>query len=79
MIADYEDEVALVLQRLPPERGETALALLALPGEVRGFGPVKEAADETARATRERLRAALVAPVSPRADGDGDMRAVAAE
>ncbi len=79
MIADYEDDVALVLQRLTPERGETALALLALPGDVRGFGPVKEAADETARARRQRLREALLAPVSPRADGDGGMRAVAAE
>jgi indolepyruvate ferredoxin oxidoreductase len=79
MIAAYEDDVALVLERLTPERAETALALLSLPGEVRGFGPVKDAAHEAARATRRKLREALAAPASPRADGDEGMRAAAAE
>ncbi|WP_299815060.1 indolepyruvate ferredoxin oxidoreductase family protein [uncultured Jannaschia sp.] len=50
---DFAEEV-LCSEALPQVR-----SLLALPGEIRGFGPVKEAAMQTQLARRDALRAAL--------------------
>jgi indolepyruvate ferredoxin oxidoreductase len=49
LIVEYESLVNRVLEVLSPRNHEQAVALLGMVGEVRGFGPVKEAAVETDR------------------------------
>lgn len=44
LIVEYESLVNHVLDALSPRNHEQAVALLGMIGEVRGFGPVKEAA-----------------------------------
>ena len=58
LIADYEKTVADVLSKLSPETRQAAELLLSTPDEIRGYGHVKEAAIEKARALHaERLNA----------------------
>jgi indolepyruvate ferredoxin oxidoreductase len=59
MIADYADDLALIVASLNRGMVDTALALAQIPLEVRGFGPVKQAAFKAAKEKRERLRMQL--------------------
>ena len=61
LIADYEADVALILQQLNRDTLSTAQALATLPERIRGFGHVKAANVATAAVEREKLRAALLA------------------
>jgi indolepyruvate ferredoxin oxidoreductase len=61
LIADYEADIALILQHLQHDSLSTALALANLPERIRGFGHVKAASAATAAGEREKLRAALQA------------------
>ncbi|MGE0231626.1 MAG: indolepyruvate ferredoxin oxidoreductase family protein [Flavobacteriaceae bacterium] len=64
LIALYEADVALVLDRLNASNAGIARDLLELPGEIRGFGPVKEKAVKTAMEKRQALRGMLSDPES---------------
>ena len=55
LIKDYEALIGEILGALDRERLESALALAALPDEIRGFGPVKAAAIAEAKARRAAL------------------------
>jgi indolepyruvate ferredoxin oxidoreductase len=44
LIASYEKDVALVLDRLSPANVDSTIELLSLPDRIRGYGPVKEKA-----------------------------------
>jgi indolepyruvate ferredoxin oxidoreductase len=57
MIADYERVLDEIAERLSPSNHATALALAALPMQVKGFGHVKQAAADKVR----RQQAALIA------------------
>ena len=59
LIGQYEGDVADVLAVLNPDNAATAQALLALPDDIRGFGPVKAEAMALAARRRGDLRAAL--------------------
>ncbi len=60
-IRRYRRLMTRVFRELTPERLDTAVALARLPLSVRGFGPVKAAAAEAARAEEARLLAELEA------------------
>ncbi|MDB5574099.1 MAG: indolepyruvate ferredoxin oxidoreductase, partial [Tardiphaga sp.] len=62
LIAGYEKDVATVLSLLSVETHDIALELLALPDSIRGFGPVKEASVEKAKARYAQLALDLVNP-----------------
>ena len=62
MIADYEDLLEEIASRLTPATHATAVALAALPLEVKGFGHVKLANYRTAKAREAALLAQLRAP-----------------
>ena len=53
LIAEYEAAVDLVLAQLTPANHRAAVELLSLPDEIRGFGPVKHAAMERYRTSRD--------------------------
>ncbi len=53
--AAYEQEIDLLLAGVDATRLETAVAIASLPLGVRGFGPVKQAAEEQALQNRESL------------------------
>ena len=55
LLAEYEQDIAMILDRLTPERFDAACALAAIPSLVRGFGHVKAANAERAAAERMRL------------------------
>ncbi len=59
LLAEYEESIEEVLARLDPDNHPSACALAALPEQVRGFGAVRAAAAEQARARRAELLAAL--------------------
>jgi indolepyruvate ferredoxin oxidoreductase len=59
LIADYEADVALLLEQLSPATLADATALADWPEQVRGFGPVKAKSVSLAQAHREGLRAKL--------------------
>lgn len=59
LITLYEQDLALAAQRLSAQTLPDFRALLTLPGEIRGYGPVKEAAYHQQMARRTSLRAAL--------------------
>ncbi|MCF3640377.1 indolepyruvate ferredoxin oxidoreductase family protein [Rhizobium sp. TRM95111] len=59
LIADYEALVERVLAGLRPENVEAADALLSSYGDIRGFGPVKEAAAVKVKAREPELLAAF--------------------
>jgi len=62
LIAEYEKDVATVLDFLSPVTVDTALELLSLPDRIRGYGPVKEKAANEAKARHEQLVADLASP-----------------
>jgi indolepyruvate ferredoxin oxidoreductase len=66
LIAEYEQTVATLLTGLTPDNHDTALAIASVPEQIRGFGHVKAASAETARARRAELLAAFRAAVTPR-------------
>jgi len=55
LIAQYEADLALI--KSGQITGDAAVALAALPNDIRGFGPVKDAAVREATKTREALLA----------------------
>jgi indolepyruvate ferredoxin oxidoreductase len=59
MIADYADDLALIAGSLNRETVDIALALAQIPAEVRGYGPVKQAAFQAAWRKRDALRTQL--------------------
>jgi len=68
LVADYFLAVGEIVERLRPANLEAALALAALPDQVRGYGPVKMNAIAQFHAARERLlgelRAARSIPIA---------------
>lgn len=68
LVADYERDVETVLAKLAPQTVDAAVALLALPETIRGYGPIKDKAASEARRRRSELLAAVdePAPVAPR-------------
>jgi indolepyruvate ferredoxin oxidoreductase len=67
LIAGYEKDVALVLDRLSPVNIESAIELLSLPDRIRGYGPVKEKAAAGARIRHSELVRDLTdTPPAPR-------------
>ncbi|MCU9849685.1 indolepyruvate ferredoxin oxidoreductase family protein [Defluviimonas sp. WL0024] len=65
LIAEYEKDMAEVLPKVRPETLDAAIALAELPLQVRGFGPVKEAAQRAAAKRREELLATIRAGGAP--------------
>ncbi|TMV13394.1 indolepyruvate ferredoxin oxidoreductase family protein [Arenibacterium halophilum] len=61
LIAQYEADMERLLTT-PPKNMEAAVALAQLPMDIRGFGPVKMAAEQKAAKRREELLAALSQP-----------------
>ena len=59
LIAEYEADMAEILPAVTPQTLEIAEALARLPLQIRGFGPVKEAAAKAAAARRAELLAAF--------------------
>lgn len=55
LLKDYETLIALLLEGLKPDNYPTAVALVRLPEEVRGFGPVREKAAEKAEKRAQQL------------------------
>jgi indolepyruvate ferredoxin oxidoreductase len=62
LIAGYEKDVATVLGLLSPLTVDTAVALLSLPDQIRGYGPVKEASVEAAKVRYAELAKDLANP-----------------
>jgi len=62
MIDEYLDDMRLTARSLDGSNRDAALALLSWPEQVRGFGPVKNAAREEAVPRREAWRDALLNP-----------------
>ncbi|MDB5619129.1 DUF6537 domain-containing protein, partial [Tardiphaga sp.] len=62
LIAGYEKDVATVLGLLSPLTVDTAVALLSLPDQIRGYGPVKEASVAAARVRYAELAKDLTNP-----------------
>ncbi len=62
LIRDYEQRIDETLEALNPSNHAIAIALLSLPEDIRGFGPIKakavEAADQRAEQLLAKLRAA---------------------
>ncbi|MEC7258795.1 MAG: indolepyruvate ferredoxin oxidoreductase family protein [Pseudomonadota bacterium] len=61
LIAQYESDMERLLTT-PPKNMDAAVALAQLPMDIRGFGPVKLAAEKKAAKRREELLAALSQP-----------------
>lgn len=57
LIADYEADVALILDRLRGDNLPAAVELAGWPEAVRGFGPVKQDSALAGRRQREAARA----------------------
>ena len=72
LIAEYESDMAEALRTLSPATEALVRELAELPLTIRGFGPVKEANANTAKARRAELLAAI------RSGGQGP-QAMAAE
>jgi len=64
LAAEYERDMRHALDRLRPDTLDAAVALAALPQDIRGFGPVKAASVDAARPRREALLGRLDAPMS---------------
>ena len=62
LIAGYEKDVATVLALLSPLTVDTAVALLSLPDQIRGYGPVKEASVQAAKLRYAELAKDLANP-----------------
>jgi indolepyruvate ferredoxin oxidoreductase len=65
LIAEYERDMREVLAKIAPETRDIAREIAALPAQVRGFGPVKEASVKAYRARRDELMAAFRAGGTP--------------
>jgi indolepyruvate ferredoxin oxidoreductase len=61
LIAEYEHDMDRVLAAFTPAARDAAIALAALPLEIRGFGPVKAEAAAAAATRRDALKAELAA------------------
>jgi indolepyruvate ferredoxin oxidoreductase len=59
LITDYEADIALVKRMLGRDNLDLCTKLLALPEEIRGYGPVKEENLKKAQARRTQLRSML--------------------
>jgi indolepyruvate ferredoxin oxidoreductase len=70
LIALYEDDLALAVRTMTAENMPLVRELLMLPGQIRGYGPVKETSFEKQMVRRTELRTTL--------EGHGNM-AIAAE
>jgi indolepyruvate ferredoxin oxidoreductase len=68
LIAQYEADMAEILPKVTPATRDAAVALAALPLEIRGFGPVKAANAAKAAKRREELMAAIRAGGAPQAE-----------
>ena len=55
LIAQYERDMGVLVERIHAGNVETATAIARLPEEIRGFGPVKKAAIESAETKRMAL------------------------
>ncbi len=66
LIADYEAVLDEIARLLRPETQETAVALAALPEQIRGFGPVKAASVDAAKAREKELTEMLRNPARQR-------------
>jgi len=64
LIEQYRGDIERLLVELDPARLELAVKIASVPEQVRGYGHVKEAHVERAKALREELLAAWAAPVS---------------
>jgi indolepyruvate ferredoxin oxidoreductase len=62
LITEYESDVRAVLAKLSDQTAPIALALLSLPEDIRGYGPVKEKSVTLARAKRAGLLKDLADP-----------------
>ncbi len=62
LITDYEADVRTVLANLSDQSAPIALALLSLPDDIRGYGPVKDKSVEQARNKRAGLLKDLADP-----------------
>jgi indolepyruvate ferredoxin oxidoreductase len=62
LIKQYEADIVEVLTIVRPDTRDAAVALAALPLDIRGFGPVKEANARKAAKRREELLAVLRTP-----------------
>lgn len=62
LIAEYEALLDSVLAGLVPGKADAAARLLGIYSEVRGYGPVKAAAADKARALSAKLLATYQAP-----------------
>jgi indolepyruvate ferredoxin oxidoreductase len=67
LIADYEAMLDGLGGQLRAETHDTAVALAALPEQIRGFGPVKAASVEKAQAKAKELATALASPARQKA------------
>ena len=62
LIKGYEQDVVTAVQLLSPKTVDIAVELLSLPDQIRGYGPVKQASLEKAKARYEQLARDLVNP-----------------
>ena len=62
LIKGYEQDVVTAVQLLSPKTVDIAVELLSLPDQIRGYGPVKQASLEKAKARYEQLAKDLVNP-----------------
>lgn len=62
LIANYERDVAEALKQLSPQTIDIAVALLALPDMIRGYGPVKDKSVQDARVRHSELLRDLANP-----------------
>jgi indolepyruvate ferredoxin oxidoreductase len=65
LICEYEETVATLLAGLSPGNHEIAVAVASLPERIRGFGHVKRASVDRARAERAQLMRAFARPSAP--------------
>jgi indolepyruvate ferredoxin oxidoreductase len=62
LIAEYEEDMEAIVERLTAANHETAMALAGLPMQIRGFGHIKVAAMAAAQEKRRHLLNKLAAP-----------------
>ena len=62
LIGQYEADLKAAMAVLGPDTLEAAVALVELPDQIRGFGPVKEANRQVAEVRRKLLLERLQAP-----------------
>ncbi len=71
LIGEFEALLADVARALTPANHASAVALVAVPRDIRGFGPVKAASVEPARARMRDLLAAMRGTGAPQSSTDG--------